>query len=60
VSLKNAVERELGTSVRVRAGAPGSLNVLLNGQQIISKKEAGRWPTAAEILKLIREKAPAP
>jgi selT/selW/selH-like putative selenoprotein len=58
VSLKNNIERELGIPIRLRAGAPGSFNVLLNGEQIYSKKRAGRSPNAAEIIKLIREKSP--
>ena len=59
MSLKNEVERELGVPIRLRAGAPGSLKVLLNGEPIFSKKQAGRSPNAAEIVRLIREKAPA-
>ena len=56
MSLKNQIERELGISVRLRAGAPGSLRVLLNGEQLYSKKEAGRSPSATEIIRLIRDK----
>jgi selT/selW/selH-like putative selenoprotein len=58
VSLKNEIERELGIPIRLRAGAPGSFSVLLNGAQIYSKKQAGRSPDAAEIIKLIRETSP--
>ena len=57
MSLKNSIERELGIPIRLRAGAPGSLNILLNGERIYSKKETGRSPNAGEIIKLIREKA---
>lgn len=39
VSLKNDIERELGIPIRVRAGAPGSFNVLVNGQRVYSKKQ---------------------
>jgi predicted Rdx family selenoprotein len=60
VSLGGAIERELGIPVRLRAGAPGSLRVLLNGEEIFSKKQAGRSPNAAEIISLIRQKTPAP
>jgi hypothetical protein len=59
VSLKNSIERELGTPIRLRAGAPGSLVVLVNADQIYSKKQARRPPNAGEIIKMIREKAPA-
>jgi hypothetical protein len=59
VSLKNSIERELGTPIRLRAGAPGSLVILVNGDQIYSKKQARRPLNAGEIIKMIREKAPA-
>jgi selT/selW/selH-like putative selenoprotein len=57
VSLKDNIERELGIPTRVRAGAPGSFRVLVNGEQVYSKAQAGRSPDAAEIVQLIREKA---
>jgi hypothetical protein len=41
VRLKDAIERELGVPVRVRAGAPGSLRVLRDGEQVYSLKEDG-------------------
>jgi predicted Rdx family selenoprotein len=59
VSLKNEVERELGVPVRVRAGAPGSMNIFVNGEQIYSLKQAGHAPSAMELINLIRAKAPA-
>lgn len=55
--LKNHLERELGIPIRVRAGAPGSLQVLLNGEPIYSKKQAGRLPNAEEVTALVRSKA---
>jgi predicted Rdx family selenoprotein len=58
VSLKNNIELELGIPIRLRAGAPGSFSVLLNGEQIYSKKKSGPSPNPAEIIKLIREKNP--
>jgi selT/selW/selH-like putative selenoprotein len=48
------MERELGVPIRVRAGAPGSFTVLLNGEQIYSKKQTGRSPNAGEIIQMIR------
>jgi hypothetical protein len=50
------MERELGVPIRLRAGAPGSLTILLNDEPIYSKKQAKRSPNAAEIINLIREK----
>ena len=56
MSLKNDLESQLGVPVRLRAGAPGSFRVLVDGDQIYSKKEAGRSPNVAEIIKSVREK----
>jgi hypothetical protein len=56
VSLKSDIERDLNIPIVVRAGAPGSLRVLLDGEQIYSTKQAGRSPKSAEIIVLIREK----
>ena len=59
MSLKKDIERELGIPTRVRAGAPGSLRILVDGDQIYSKKEEGHSPNRAEIMRLIRDKAPS-
>ena len=56
MSLKNSIEQEFHNPVRVSAGAPGSLRVLLNGEQIYSKKQDGGSPNAGAIIKAIREK----
>jgi selT/selW/selH-like putative selenoprotein len=58
VSLKDDIERELGIPIRLRAGVPGSFRVLVNGEQIYSKKQAGHSPNPAEIIQLIRQKTP--
>jgi hypothetical protein len=50
------MERELGIPIRLRAGAPGSLRVLLNGEAIYSKKDSGRAPDVDAIIHSIREK----
>ena len=59
MSLKNNIERELGVPIRLRAGAPGALNVFVNGEEIYSKKKTGRVPTAEELIPLIRSKLPS-
>jgi selT/selW/selH-like putative selenoprotein len=58
VRLKSEMERELSAPVRVRMGGPGALDVYMDGEQIYSKKRAGRLPTADELIKLIRARAP--
>ena len=57
MSLKKRIEQELGIPIRLRAGAPGSFNVLLDGQQIYSKKQTGRLPSSVELINLIRERS---
>jgi predicted Rdx family selenoprotein len=56
VSLKNHLEREFGVPVRLRAGGPGSLDVFVHREQVYSKKQTGRLPTAEELVALIRPK----
>ncbi|MDQ2840582.1 MAG: Rdx family protein [Acidobacteriota bacterium] len=58
MSLKKDIEREFGVPIRLRAGAPGALDVFVNGERIFSKKQTGRLPTAGELVKLIRGKLP--
>jgi selT/selW/selH-like putative selenoprotein len=58
VSLKKDLEQELGIPIRLRAGAPGSFRVFLDGEEIYSKKRAGHSPQSAEIIRLLREKIP--
>jgi len=41
-------------------GGPGSLDVFFQGEQIYSKKETGRMPSADELIQSVRKKlAPA-
>jgi predicted Rdx family selenoprotein len=54
------MERELSVPIRVRMGGPGSLDVYMDGEQIYSKKRTGHLPTADELIKLIRARAPRP
>ncbi len=56
MSLKNEIERELNLPVRLRAGAPGGLDVSVDGEQIYSKRKTGRLPRADEIIGAIRSK----
>ncbi|MGC2656989.1 MAG: Rdx family protein [Bryobacteraceae bacterium] len=56
MSLKNEIEREFGVPIRLRAGAPGSLDVFVDGEKIYSKKKSGRLPASGELSDLIRSK----
>ena len=56
MSLKEDIEDKLKIPTRLRLGAPGALDVFVDGQKIYSKKQTGRLPTADEIIELIRER----
>jgi len=53
VSLKQEIDRKLGVVSKIRIGAPGSLEVRLDGKVLFSAKAAKRMPTSGEILGLI-------
>jgi selT/selW/selH-like putative selenoprotein len=50
------MEREFAVPIRLRAGAPGSLDVFVDGEQIYSKRRTGRFPTANELIESIRSR----
>jgi selT/selW/selH-like putative selenoprotein len=56
VSLKKNIEREFHVPVRLRSGRPGALDVFVDGEQIYSKHQTGRLPTADELINLLRPK----
>ena len=39
---------------KIKWGAPGSLDVFVDGRKVFSAQEAGRMPTADEIVKAAR------
>ncbi|HXR97548.1 MAG TPA: Rdx family protein [Terriglobales bacterium] len=59
MSLKASLEKEFGVQVPVRAGAPGSLNVILNGERIFSRQDKNQPVSHPEIIQLIRTKSAA-
>ena len=56
MSLKNSIERELGLPIKLRAGAPGSLRVLVDGEAIYSKQESNAPPNPVAIVSAIRQR----
>jgi hypothetical protein len=54
VRLKESIERDLGIPARIRMGSPGSLDIFADGEKVFSKKQAGRPPSAAEVVELLR------
>lgn len=49
-----AIERELKTKPALVRGDNGVFDVRVDGASIFSKKQAGRFPTDAEILSALR------
>jgi hypothetical protein len=56
VRLKEAIERQLNIPANFKIGGPGSLDVLVDGERIFSKKEERRMPQPAEIIGLIKSR----
>ena len=53
--LKTEIESRLSpTKVTLKMGGPGSLDVFVDNRKVFSKSEAGRFPTAEEIVALIK------
>ncbi len=54
MSLRDELARDLGVKPRIRFGGFGQLDVRVDGKLVFSKKQAGRSPTAADIVRLVR------
>jgi hypothetical protein len=54
VSLRDDLSRALGVTPKIRFGGLGQLDVMVDGKVVFSKKQAGRSPTAPEIVRLVR------
>jgi hypothetical protein len=54
VSLRDDLSRSLGITPRIRFGGFGQLDVMVDGKVVFSKKQAGRSPTAAEIIRFVK------
>lgn len=54
MSLRDDLSRTLGVTPKIRFGGFGQLDVMVDGKVVFSKKQAGRSPTAAEIVRLVR------
>lgn len=59
MSLKQAIEKELGLPVKLKAGMPGSLDIFADRERIYSKAKAGPMPQPAEIVSAIAQRQKA-
>jgi len=53
VSLKQAIEKQLGLPVNVKAGMPGALDIYADGERIYSKPKNGPLTQAPDIVSAI-------
>ena len=53
MSLRDDLSRTLRVTPRIRFGGFGQLDVMVDGKVVFSKKQAGRSPTTAEIVRLV-------
>jgi len=55
VSLRASLSRTLDVTPKIRFGGFGQLDVIVDGKVVFSKKQAGRSPNAAEIVRLAKQ-----
>lgn len=53
MSLQSDLEGSLGVTPKIKMGAQGQLDVIVDGDVVFSRQKAGRFPTAAEIVEAI-------
>jgi hypothetical protein len=56
VSLKQAIEKQLGVPVKLKAGMPGSLDIYADHERIYSKPKSGPMPQPAEIVSALAQR----
>lgn len=57
VRLKQVIDTRLATSVKIKLGAPGALDVIADGQTVFSHKQTGAMPDADDIVTRLRSLA---
>ncbi|MBI5365511.1 MAG: hypothetical protein HZA54_00620 [Planctomycetes bacterium] len=59
MGLAQELETKLGVKPEIHASWPGSLDVLVDGKTVFSKRAAGRAPNPGEVAALIAGAQPA-
>ncbi len=52
--LRDAIQSKFNMPVKLRLGAPGALDIFIDGAQVFSKKQTGRMPSEEEVLGLVK------
>jgi predicted Rdx family selenoprotein len=53
VSLREAVQRELGVRAKIKTGSRGEMTVLVDGKNVFSYKKEGSMPEMSELLRRV-------
>ncbi len=59
MSLKQDIEKQLGITVKLKAGMPGSLDIYADRERIYSKSKSGPLPHSPEIISAIKRRQAA-
>lgn len=53
MSLQKELAKSLGVTPKIKMGGQGQLDVIVDGIVVFSRQQAGRFPTAAEIVEAV-------
>ena len=53
-SLQKELAKSLGVTPKIKMGGKGQLDVIVDGNVVFSRQQAGHLPTAAEIVEAIK------
>lgn len=53
-SLQKQLGRALGVTPKSKMGGQGQLDVIVDGNVVFSRQQAGRFPTAGEIVEAVK------
>ena len=53
-SLRKELEKSLGVEPKIKMGGQGQLNVIVDGNVVFSRQQAGRFPTTEEIVEAVK------
>ena len=53
-SLQKDLAKTFDVTPKIKMGGQGQLDVIVDGNIVFSRQQAGRFPTAAEIIEVVR------
>lgn len=55
MSLQKELARSLGVKPKIKMGGQGQLDVIVDGNVVFSREQAGRFPNAEEIVESVKQ-----